>query len=74
MAQYVKLTAKSNWSMVGLKQYGLSEVRFFYIPVQARAPQPAGTPRASPSIAPWIGGRAAMSPPAGVSSARTRQP
>ena len=41
MAQYVKLTAKSNWSMVGLKQYGLSEVRFFYIPVQARAPQPA---------------------------------
>jgi regulation of enolase protein 1 (concanavalin A-like superfamily) len=41
VAQYVKLTAKSNWSMVGLKQYGLSEVRFFYIPAQARAPQPA---------------------------------
>ena len=41
MAQYVRLTAKSNWSMVGLKQYGLSEVRFFYVPVQARAPQPA---------------------------------
>ncbi len=41
MAQYVKLTPKSNWSMVGLKQYGLSEVRFFYVPVQARAPQPA---------------------------------
>jgi hypothetical protein len=41
MAQYVRLTAKSNWSLVGLKQYGLSEVRFYYVPVQARAPQPA---------------------------------
>jgi len=41
VAQYVKLTPKSNWSMVGLKQYGLSEVRFFYVPTQARAPQPA---------------------------------
>ncbi len=40
MAQYVRLTAKSNYSMVGLKQYGLSEVRFFYIPTEARAPQP----------------------------------
>jgi len=41
VAQYVKLTAKSNWSMVGIKQCGLSEVRFFHIPAQARAPQPA---------------------------------
>ena len=41
LAQYVKITAKSNWSLLGLKQYGLSEVRFFYIPVQARVPQPA---------------------------------
>ena len=41
MARYVRLTAKSNWSLVGLKQYGLSEVRFYYIPVEARAPQPA---------------------------------
>ncbi|MCL5280023.1 MAG: discoidin domain-containing protein, partial [Planctomycetes bacterium] len=41
LAQYVRLTAKSNWSMVGLKQYGLSEVRFFYVPVQASGPQPA---------------------------------
>jgi regulation of enolase protein 1 (concanavalin A-like superfamily) len=40
VAQYVKLTANSNWSAVGLKQCGLSEVRFFYIPAQARAPQP----------------------------------
>ncbi|MCL5281699.1 MAG: discoidin domain-containing protein [Planctomycetes bacterium] len=41
VAQYVKLTAKSNWSEVGIKQYGLSEVRFFQIPAQARGPQPA---------------------------------
>ncbi len=40
-AQYVRLTVKSNYSLVGLKQYGLSEVRFYYVPVQARAPQPA---------------------------------
>jgi len=43
MAQYVKITAKSNYSLVGLKQYGLSEVRFYYIPVQARTPQPAAS-------------------------------
>ncbi len=41
MAQYVRLTAKSNYSAVGLKQSGLSEVRFYYLPVQASAPQPA---------------------------------
>ncbi len=40
-AQYIRLTANSNWSLVGLKQYGLSEVRFFYVPAQAREPQPA---------------------------------
>lgn len=40
-AQYVRLTAKSNWSAVGIKQYGLSEVRFFHVPVQAREPAPA---------------------------------
>jgi hypothetical protein len=41
MAQYVRLTATSNWSILGLKQYGLAEVRFYHIPVEARAPQPA---------------------------------
>ncbi len=40
MARYVRLTAKSNWSMIGLKACGLSEVRFYYIPTEARAPQP----------------------------------
>ncbi|MBA7676384.1 hypothetical protein ES703_84625 [subsurface metagenome] len=38
-AKYVKLTANSNWGGI-LAQFGLSEVRFFYIPVNARAPYP----------------------------------
>ncbi len=39
-AQYVKLTINSNWG--GLSNVtGLSEVRFSYVPVQARSPQPA---------------------------------
>jgi len=38
-AKFVRLTANSNW--VGfLPQYGLSEVRFLYIPVFAREPGP----------------------------------
>jgi regulation of enolase protein 1 (concanavalin A-like superfamily) len=57
VAQYVKLTANSNWSAVGIKQYGLSEVRFFYIPVQARAPQPTGTEASVDSSLDWRSGR-----------------
>jgi hypothetical protein len=38
-AKYVRLTANSNWGGI-LPQYGLSEVRFFYIPVNAREPYP----------------------------------
>jgi hypothetical protein len=38
-AKYVRLTANSNWGGI-LPQYGLSEVRFFYIPVRAREPNP----------------------------------
>ncbi|MDI6451486.1 hypothetical protein [Anaerobaca lacustris] len=38
--QAVRLTANSNWGGV-LPQYGLSEVRFLYIPTFAREPQPA---------------------------------
>ncbi len=38
-AKYVKLTINSNWGNV-LKQYGLSEVRFFSVPVFAREPSP----------------------------------
>jgi hypothetical protein len=38
-AQYVRLNVNSAWG-AGAK-YGLSEVRFSYVPVQAREPQPA---------------------------------
>ena len=38
-AKYVRLTANSNWGGF-LNQYGLSEVRFFSIPVFAREPSP----------------------------------
>ncbi len=39
-AKYVRLTMKSNWNMGMIPQYGLSEVQFTYLPVQAREPQP----------------------------------
>jgi len=38
-AKYVRLTATSNWGGI-MPQYGLSEVRFFQIPVSARKPYP----------------------------------
>ena len=38
-AKYVKISVINGYG--GLGQYGLSEVRFLYIPVQAREPQPA---------------------------------
>ncbi|MHC4172860.1 MAG: discoidin domain-containing protein, partial [Planctomycetota bacterium] len=38
-AKYVRLTATSNWGGI-LPQYGLSEVRFLYIPVSATEPYP----------------------------------
>ena len=40
-AKYVRITANSNWGEGLLQQYGLSEVRFSYIPVWAREPDPA---------------------------------
>ena len=40
MARFVKLTINSNWGGVA-PQTGLSEVRFFAVPVRARAPMPA---------------------------------
>ncbi len=39
-AKYVKLTISTTWGGV-TPQAGLSEVRFSYVPVQARSPQPA---------------------------------
>jgi len=39
-AKFVRLTINSNWGGVA-QQVSLSEVRFFYVPVQAREPVPA---------------------------------
>ena len=41
VAKYVRVTPNSNWSGGMLNQYGLSEVRFLYIPTYARNPDPA---------------------------------
>jgi hypothetical protein len=38
-ARFVKLTITKNWGT--MVQTGLSEVRFFYLPIHAREPQPA---------------------------------
>jgi hypothetical protein len=59
-AKYVRLTANSNWGGL-LNQYGLSEVRFFFIPVQAREPNPdSGTTDVDPDVVlSWRAGREA---------------
>ena len=61
VARYVRITAKSNWG--GWNRYGLSEVRFFYVPMAARGPQPeAGAGGISPvPLLTWRAGRAATS-------------
>ncbi|MFH1717849.1 MAG: discoidin domain-containing protein [Planctomycetota bacterium] len=38
-AKHVRLTANSNWEGI-FNQFGLSEVRFFHIPVHAKVPSP----------------------------------
>ncbi len=62
VAKYVRLTMKSNWGGV-LPQYSLSEVRFFYVPVSAREPQPApGAAEVDPQVTlSWRAGREAAS-------------
>jgi hypothetical protein len=61
VAQYVKITAASNWSNGFLRQYGLSEVRFMQIPVHARQPYPdnKGTDAAIDVVLGWRAGREA---------------
>jgi regulation of enolase protein 1 (concanavalin A-like superfamily) len=61
LAKYVKLTITSNWAD-GTKQGGLSEVRFFYVPVRARAPQPASGATGVPldGVLNWRPGREAV--------------
>jgi hypothetical protein len=60
-AKFVKLTILSQWGMV--PQASLSEVRFFYVPVQAMAPRPAtqATGVALATTLTWRPGREAAS-------------
>ena len=60
-ARYVRLTAKSNWG--SSQQFGLSEVRFLYIPSHAREPIPAsGATGVNPDVTlSWRAGREAVS-------------
>jgi len=61
-AQHIRITALSNYSILGLKQYGLSEVRFYNIPVQAREPMPAdgATTGGVDVVLSWRAGREAQ--------------
>jgi hypothetical protein len=61
-AQYVKLAIASNWGGI-VKQYGLSEVRFFQIPTVAAQPSPAsGAAGVAPQVSlTWRPGRGAGS-------------
>lgn len=61
-AKYVRLTIKNNWAGM-LPQAGLSEVRFFSVPVLAREPNPAsGATGVSPQVTlSWRAGREAAS-------------
>jgi len=62
LARYVRLTIQSNWSAMGLAQRGLSEVRFFHIPLVAREQQPANAATGVPLDATltWRPGREAV--------------
>jgi len=61
-AKYVKLTINSNWGGI-MPQFGLSEVRFYYVPVHAREPKPASAATGvSPEVVlSWRSGREAAS-------------
>jgi hypothetical protein len=62
VAKYVKLTITSNWGGV-FKQYSLSEVRFYSVPVAAREPSPDdGDTGVNPQVTlSWRAGREAAS-------------
>ncbi|HPC93564.1 MAG TPA: discoidin domain-containing protein [Sedimentisphaerales bacterium] len=59
-ARFVRLTVRSGYGLVG--RYGLSEVRFLYIPAQARRPQPANgaTNVTIDTVLTWVSGREAV--------------
>jgi len=60
-AKHVKLTVNANWALFPFPQFGLSEVRFFHIPMRARKPQPdPGTTDVSVDVTvSWRAGRQA---------------
>ncbi len=60
-AKFVKLTINATWG--GMAQTGLSEVRFYYVPVQAFEPEPAvgATDVALDATMTWRPGREATS-------------
>ncbi len=62
MVKFVRLTAATKWGEV-IPQYGLSEVRFFYTPVQAREASPAPGQTGVPTdvVLSWRPGRDAVS-------------
>jgi len=59
--KYVKITANSNWGGGVFDRYGLSEVRFLYLPLRAREPQPeSGATNVGPNVTLiWRAGREA---------------
>ncbi len=61
-AKFVRLTIQSNWSLA-LPQVGLSEVRFYYVPVKAWQPNPASGAADVPldTVLTWRSGREAAS-------------
>lgn len=61
-AKYVKITIDSNWGGI-LSQFGLSEVRFLYLPLSARQPDPSSgaTGVALDVVLTWQAGREATS-------------
>ncbi len=63
VAQYLRISPQSNYSLLGLAQMGLSEVRFFAVPVYAREPQPADAAAdvaVSDAVLGWRAGREAV--------------
>ena len=61
LAQQVRITVHAGWGM--LPQYGLSEVRFLYVPTFAREPQPADGQTTEDAVVElsWRAGREAAS-------------
>ncbi len=60
-AKAVRIAAQSNWSLVGMPQKGLSEVRFYAVPMRARQETPTtGTTGVPPQVnLTWRAGREA---------------